>query len=337
MESNVGVTQAINFRQFWQHILRVVLIVMLSLGGLFTSSCAKLAKVSDSSVPRLQTLLAEATFDQLIANLKPFTELQSLRATRVALRFIEPLAEQRWRDAEAILVLQRPDKIRLVVQIPVAHSRLAEMVSEANQFKVAVYREAPSFLIGTNDADYSRWREKLGKDRQSALANARPFHFTQTLLMQPLHFGEAGYTYGLEEQLLEETQTGQDGKRTTRVLQSYYVVTELQEKPNRHASVRRRFWFRRHEQINLARQQLFDEQANLVTEVHYSNYQKLNTERPELWPSVILVSRPHDGYAARFTFGDENFEVNPELPPTAFTLENKENLPLTDLDKPLKQ
>src|SRR5205085_5278205 len=100
------------------------------------------------------------------------------------------------------------------------------------------------------------------------------------------------------------------------------------------ASVQRRFWVGRNGQVNLARQQLFDERGNLVTEVYYSNYQKLNTERPELWPSVILVSRPHDGYAARFTFSSESFEVNPELPPTAFILENKENLPLTDLDKP---
>lgn len=334
MESNVGVTQAINFRQYWRHLLRVVSVIILSLGSLLASSCTKFAKVSDSSIPRLQTPLAEADFNQLIVQLKPFTELQSLRTTRVALRFIEPLAEQRWRDAEAILVLQRPDKLRLIVQIPVTHSRVAEMVSEANRFKVAIYVDKPSFLIGTNDADYSRWREKLGKDRQSALANARPFHFTQTLLMQPLQLGDAGHTYGLEEQLLEEAVISPDGKKTTKVLQSYYVVSELQEKPNGPAFVKRRFWFGRNGQVSLARQQLFDERGNLVTEVYYSNYQKLNAERSELWPSVILVSRPHDGYAARFTFGSESFEVNPELPPTAFALENKENLPLTDLDKP---
>lgn len=336
MESNVGVTQAINFRQFWRHLLRVVPVILLSLGSLFASSCAKLAKVSDSSIPRLQTPLAKADFNQLIAQLKPFTELQSLRTTRVATRFIEPESGERWRDAEAILVLQRPDKLRLIVQIPVTHSRVAEMVSEANRFKVAIYVDKPSFLIGTNDADYSRWREKLGKDRQSALANARPFHFTQTLLLQPLHLGGAGFTYGLEEQLQEETVVSPDGKKTTKVLQSYYVISELLEKPNGPASVQRRFWFGRNNQVSLAKQQLFDERGDLVTEVYYSNYQKLNAERSELWPSVILVSRPHDGYAARFTFGSESFEVNPELPPTAFTLENKENLPLTDLDKPLQ-
>src|SRR5690348_1514962 len=54
------------------------------------------------------------------------------------------------------------------------------------------------------------------------------FHFTQILLMQPLHLGEAGYTYGLEEQLLEETVIAPDGKKTATVLRSYYVISELQ-------------------------------------------------------------------------------------------------------------
>ena len=235
------------------------------------------------------------------------------------------------------MVLQRPDKIRLVVQIPVTHSRLAEMAAEANRFKVAIYRDSPRFLMGTNDADYTRWREKLGKERQSTLANARPFHFTEALLMRPLRVGEAGLTYGLEEQLLESTETmpdGKDGKKMAKVLRSYYVISELEQQRDGSARMRRRFWFDRTGQVTLAKQQLFNDRAALVTEVFYSSYQKLNAERPEAWPSVVLVSRPHDGYAARFTFGGENFEVNPELPAAAFVLENKENLPVTDLDKP---
>jgi hypothetical protein len=88
--------------------------------------------------------------------------------------------------------------------------------------------------------------------------------------------------------------------------------------------------------VRLAKQQLFDERGGLVTEVSYSSYQQLNSERPEIWPGVVLVSRPHDNYAARFTFSVESFEVNPALPATAFALENKENLPVTDLDKPEK-
>lgn len=334
MENTVSVIQAINLKWYQRYHLRAVGVISVFLLMLAASSCARLAKVEDTSIPRLLTPVAEADFQQLITQVKPFTELQALRTSRVTLRFIEPAVEERWRDAEAILVLQRPDKIRVVIQIPVTHSRIAEMVSDANRFKVAIYQQQPRFLMGTNDADYSQWREKLGKDKQSALANARPFHFTEALLMRPLHLGEAGFAYVQEEQLLEETLTVPGGKKTTRIARSYYVISELELLGNGQARVKRRFWFDRSGQVRLSRQQLFDERGGVLTEVSYSNYQKLSAEQTGLWPSVVLISRPHDGYAARFTFSEDNFEINPnELPAAAFVLENKENLPVTDLDK----
>jgi hypothetical protein len=336
MESIASLIQANNFKWSQRDIARTVLVVLLLLLALSASSCAKLAKVSDTSIPRLLTPIAEADFEQLVAQLKPFTELQALRTSRVTLRFIEPLAEERWRDAEAILVLQRPDKIRVVVQIPVTRSRVAEMVSEANHFKVAIYQQQPRFLMGTNDADYSHWREKLGKDKQSALANARPFHFTEALLMRPLRVGEAGVAYMKEEQLLEESQALPGSRAASKVWHSFYVISELELTSNGLAQVRRRFWFDRTDQLKLTKQQLFDGRGSLVTEVSYSGYQKLNPDQPLLWPSVVQIARPHDAYAARFTFSDEKFEINPtDLPTTAFVLENKENLPVTDLDKPV--
>ncbi len=311
----------------------IVPLLLLSLGLI---GCARLAKVSDTSIPRMVTPVVTADFSQLLAQLKPFTEVQTLRASRIALRFIEPQAETRWRDADAIVVLQRPDRIRLVIQIPVTKSRVAEMVSEANHFKVAVYQERPSFILGTNDADYAQWRERLGKDKQSALANARPFHFTDALLMRPLHTGESGYAYSLEEQLQEESETKPNQKTVTHVLRSYYVMSELKLAENGQAYTLRRFWFDRTDNLLLKRQQIFDGRGGLVTEVTYSNYQKLGEANAATLPRVVLVSRPHDGYGARFSFSPENFELNPELPQTAFVLENKENLPETDLDKPVK-
>ena len=309
----------------------VVLVLSLGLAG-----CAKLAKVSDTSIPRMAAPVASADLNQLLAQLKPFTEVQSVRASRIALRFIEPQAESRWRDADAIVVLQRPDRIRLIIQIPVTKSRVAEMVSEASHFKVAVYQERPSFILGTNDADYAKWRERLGKDKQSALANARPFHFTDSMLMRPLHLGESGYAYSLEEQLQEESDVKPNQKTPTRVLRSYYVVSELKLTEGGQAYIQRRFWFDRTDYVQLRRQQLFDGRGELLTEVTYSNYQKLGEANAAMLPTVVLVSRPHDGYGARFSFSPENFELNPELPNTAFILENRENLPETDLDKPVK-
>jgi hypothetical protein len=86
--------------------------------------------------------------------------------------------------------------------------------------------------------------------------------------------------------------------------------------------------------LRFVRQQLFDAKGTLTTEVYYSDYKKLNESSADLWPSVILVSRPHDGYSARLLFNELNFEINPELPAAAFVLENTEKLKEVDLDKP---
>src|SRR5207244_11819724 len=120
----------------------------------------------------------------------------------------------------------------------------------------------------------NRWRDELGKDKQSALANARPFHFTDALLMRPLHAGEAGYIYVLEEQLLEETQPLPGSNKPARVWRSFYVISELAAPNSGQAHVLRRFWFDRNDQARLAKQQLFDGHTGLVTEVAYSNYKR---------------------------------------------------------------
>jgi hypothetical protein len=307
---------------------------------LLSSACANLAKVGDPSIPKLVTPLADADFNNLTGRLQSLLNLQALRSSRVFIEFKDAASAERFRQADALLVLQRPDKIRLIVQIPVTGSRIAEMVSEANHFKVAIYRPEKyrRFLIGTSDADYSQWRAQLGREeQQSAIINARPFHFTEALMPRPLHLGEPGFVYGLEESLIEEPDLRQGAKRGARLLRSFYVISELElpaagQGPSR---VRRRFWFDRTDRARFARQQIFDDRGTLVTEVRYSTYMVLRAGSEEQWPSVILVSRPHDLYSARLTFSQEGFELNPpDLPATAFVLENTEGLPETNLDKP---
>jgi hypothetical protein len=121
------------------------------------------------------------------------------------------------------------------------------------------------------------------------------------------------------------------------------VISELEVSPEGQgpARVRRRFWFDRANGARFARQQVFDQQGQLATEVQYTDYKKLNSGSPSgneaTWPGVILVHRPHEGYMARLTFNEEKFEINPELKPNAFTLENSEKLRETDLDMPEKK
>jgi hypothetical protein len=315
----------------------VFVVLALSLVG---SSCASLVRTRDYSIPKLLTPLAEAKFDDLVKQVRPLTDLQALRTTPVYVRFLDAETSTKYFEANAVLVLQRPDRIRLLISAPGIGTKIADMVSESNKFRVAIfYGKFKRFLLGTSDADYSAWRARIGEEGKSALAAARPFHFTDALMLRPLKLGDAQFAYTIEEALIEEDDMRKNAKKGARLLRSFYVISEIElgapeQSP---AKVRRRFWFDRTDGARFSRQQIFDDRGILVTEALYSNYAKLNADSNETWPSVILVNRPHDGYSARLTFNDQKFDVNPtDLGAGAFTLENTENLPVTDLDKPEK-
>jgi hypothetical protein len=313
------------------------LILVLAVSFL-SLSCRNIATVRDDTIPRLLTPLTNSEFNELVAKLQPSVNLKSLRAQRVLLQFLDVESSERYRTAEAIMLLNRPDQIRVIVQVPVTGSQIADMVSEANHFKVAIYRpqQYRRFLSGTNDADYSAWRSRLPKNAQSALIDARPFHFTDALMIKPLHVGEPGFIYHVAEEFKVEPDTRRGAKKNARVLRGFYVISEVElpATPPGLGKLRRRFWFDRTDQSRFTRQQVYDAGGRLSTDVEYASYAQLNPNEEELRPSVVLVSRPHENYSARLTFIAGRFEVNPtDLPPSAFVLENKEGLPETDLDK----
>jgi outer membrane lipoprotein-sorting protein len=331
-------------------IRRIVMAVTTLVLVILSPSCASLLKDKDYSIPKLLTPLTDAKFDDLTKQLQPFTDLQSLRTSQAYMQFTDASASERYRiEAELTLILQRPDKIRMLIQATFG-TRIADMVSESNRFRVAIYNPSDyrQFLLGTNDADYSEWMANLkGKVKESALSSARPFHFTEALMMRPMALNDPRFVFGIEEALVEDADTRPGARKGGRVLRSFYVISELEVSPEGQgpARVRRRFWFDRANGARFARQQVFDHQGQLTTEVQYSDYKKLNSgSQPgspsgseAAWPGVILVNRPHEGYLAKLTFSDEKFEINPDLKPNAFTLENSENLRETDLDKPEKK
>jgi hypothetical protein len=313
---------------------------------ILSASCTSLVKSKDYSIPKLLTPLADAKFDDLIKQLQPYTNVQSLRTSQAYMLFTDATASEKYRfEADLTLILQRPDKIRMLIQASFG-TKIADMVSESNRFRVAIHypSEYRQFLLGTNDADYSAWLARLkGKEKESALSSARPYHFTEALMMRPLALNDPRFVFGLEEALVEEADPRPTAKKGARILRSFYVISELEASPEGQgpARVRRRFWFDRANGARFARQQIFDQQGQLATEIQYSDYKKLSSGKDpgseSAWPGVILVNRPHEGYMARLTFNDEKFEVNPELKPTAFTLENTESYRETDLDKPEKR
>lgn len=328
-------------RPMFRLLLRLTLIACFLAPTALLNSCASLVKYKDESIPQPLTPVLDADFDALLGQLKPFIELDSMRATRISMKFVDAAAAERYRGAaDATVVLKRPGNIRLIIQVPVAKTKLAEMVSDSDHFKVAIYYDKyKRFLLGTNNADYTKWREQLRNTKeaqQSGFINARPFHFTDALLIRPLQVGKPGFVYSMQEELSEEPDTRPGAKKNARVIRSFYVISEMEitDTTKNIGVLKRRFWFDRTSQLQLKRQQVFDDKGRLITDARYSNYLKFTPDSQVLRPTVVEVQRPYDKYSAELNFLAESTEFNLEdLPATAFVLENEQKLPETDLDK----
>ncbi len=238
-----------------------------------------------------------------------------------------------------VLVLQRPKNIRLVVQAPVLSFKVADMVSDGTTFKVALLYPASSkkFLIGSNNHPYGRVDDASNSknadvQRAGALANIRPQHLTDAILMQPAETDENSL-YFIEQSKEVEPDPDPTHKKGSQVERPYYVVSLLEKENDGEAHITRRVWFDRSvENAPLTRQQFF-EGGEIVTDVTYSSFFEVAGHR---LPKKIFMRRPIDNYAVTITLKPETVQVDGEIPSTAFTLNNDEGLPEVDLDTQIK-
>ncbi|HZS44196.1 MAG TPA: hypothetical protein VFC63_03780 [Blastocatellia bacterium] len=241
--------------------------------------------------------------------------------------------------ANALIVLKRPQNIRLVVEAPILSIKVADMVSDGHQFKVAVLWPSSSkkFLIGSNNQQYTRIEGETKTNnadlqRAGALANIRPQHLTDAILMRPVE-PDANSMYFVEQATEVEPDPDITHKKGSQVERPYYVVTLLERENDGEARITRRVWFdRTAESAPLTRQQFF-ENGRVATDVTYSEFFRAGAYS---LPKKIFVRRPDDKYAVTITLKPESVQVNGDVPATAFVLNNDENLPEINLDARVK-
>src|SRR5882672_4474998 len=160
-------------------------------------------------VEKLLTPLSQADTPQLIAVVNKLVTARSLHG-KVDIQFEDTsfatsgIAEK-YRAADGSITLQRPAKVYLVVQGPLAIGDVAQMTSDGEHFRIAVLKgdeKYRRFVRGTNNAVYAKLdvdgssnpaanSNKKGKPNSeaqavSALSNLRPQHLTDALLVRPI-------------------------------------------------------------------------------------------------------------------------------------------------------
>jgi outer membrane lipoprotein-sorting protein len=323
----------------WPHgpgvILKKLALVLLLLTSLGASACVKTIKSTPTAIKAYDRLTARALVEKVNAlqNVSSLTASTSIRLTDLKLSTkgkIEP-----YRPADGKILLQRPQLIRMLIRIPIIKQNIADMTSDGERFRIAVYYpdEYKRFLTGSNTSNYEDeledWKDH-GEDKEklSSIIKIRPQHITEALLVRPIDPDDSNVNYFVADMRQEEPKSELSKERVIRTYQVLYVLERVQ---GGELKLQREFWFDRTQpSMPLTRMQLFNGNGALISEVYYKQYQKLDDGI--VWPKVVEVSRAQDNYSLEITFDD--IRTNDSIDKRAFVLENSSRLPERDLDAP---
>ncbi len=327
--------------------------LLIAVAALFAIGC-NIVKTDKKT----QTLLKNDNAGQqtLINEVNRFARVNSMRA-KMYLKFednsfAEFGSKEVYRQADGEVVVQRPGKILLKVQVPIIKSDVAQMTSDGTTFRVAVLQDGGSgkyvrFVKGTNNADYSKLQKNLNsndltngkmvKESVNAFANLRPQHFTDAMLVRPTD-SEKLYTQSTTFQI-EENEDVDKKSPLRKVMRGYYLLDEYGKTADGGLIIERRFWFDRVGGIRLARQQIFDAKGEIESDIVYGKEGNLGDtgNYPNL-PLEIQVTRPQEKYSMKLTYQTpEAVAIGNTYPDAAFVLQNSWHLEEIDLDKRLTE
>lgn len=321
--------------------------------AVFLTGC-NIVKTDKKTATLLKT--EEASQAELMNEVNRFARVNSMRA-KMDLKFEDNSfaqfgSKEVYRSADGEVVVQRPAKILLKVQVPVLKADVAQMTSDGETFRVAILNDGGSgkykrFVKGTNNADYSKLQKNLNtadmgngtemKQNISAFANLRPQHFTDAMLVRPIDQANVyvvSSTYQIED---DQTQAKKSPLR--QVMRGYYLLDEFAKQPEGGLKIMRRFWFDRVGGIRLARQQIFDAKNEIESDIVYGKEGNLtDTGEYKNLPLRVQVTRPKEKYTMSLTYQTpEAVTIGKNYPAAAFVLENTWGLEEVDLDQRLRE
>ena len=326
---------------------------VIALAVAFFSGCNIVKKVTPTPVLLKTT---DATQTELMNEVNRFASVNSMRA-KMDLKFEDNSfaqfgSKEAYRTADGEIVVQRPAKILLKVQVPVLKTDIAQMTSDGTTFRIAVLNcgggsQCKKFIKGTNNADYSKLEKKLDESdvgdssslkKVNAFVNLRPQHFTDAMLVRPIDPADA-YALSTIFQIEDYDDTQSKRSPIRKVLRGYYLLDEFGKQSDGSMKILRRFWFDRVGGIRLARQQIFDAKSEIDSDVVYGKEGNLgDSGQYANLPMRVQVTRPKDKYTMSLTYqSPELVTIGKNYPDTAFALQNTWDLEEVDLDQKLQE
>jgi len=314
--------------------------VLLSAPFLFTACISK-----DVPVPVLLTPMRSASLDELVGVISQFQAFQTLTARLhvqvQSERDREEGLSRQYRTAEGRIVLARPGSIRLLIQVPVVKTNIAELASDGQRFEVIVHpQEYRTFIQGTNGRRYTETPAslKVNHRRKEAggFARIRPEHFTEALLIPPINTQDPQTIVVKEEFPSVEPDPRPNAPKGRRIIRTYYVMSVIEHDSGSRALLRRKYWFDRTRNLLLVREQVYGDDGELLADISFDDIIR-PAQFDGLIPTRIRIQRPHDEYSVMLILDAPTLSFNVEVQPQAFKLEKPpewgDSVETIDLDK----
>jgi hypothetical protein len=203
-----------------------------------------------------------------------------------------------YKQVNGFILAVSPNHIRVIGQAPVVNSKVFDMVSDGETFRIFIPPKK-KFIVGP--ANFAHASKK-------PLENLRPQHILDAILWPPLEKAEVLFT---------EEDEGAAGR--------FYALTV--ERLGNPPEATRRIWFDRTD-LSLARVDTFDTGGRLLSVTRYSNWQAADGVS---YPREISMDRPNDGY--RLEIHIVSLTLNAEISLDRFKLDQPPGTDLVRIDE----
>jgi Outer membrane lipoprotein-sorting protein len=214
-----------------------------------------------------------------------------------------------YKQIRGYVLARKPAMLRMKGLLPLVRNTAFDMVSDGRDFKLWIPPKN-KFVVGTNSDDNYRPDKRL--------ENLRPQHIYDALMLHEIGPDEIAVLENGYETVL-------DAKKH-RVDQPDYEMAVIRKGSNGWF-LSRKIEFSRSDLLP-HRQQIYDQQGNVVTDARYQNYKDYSGIE---FPSTIEIERPREGYD--ITLSILKLEMNRPLTDDQFALEQPPGAEVVHLDQ----
>jgi outer membrane lipoprotein-sorting protein len=276
------------------------LIVVLLLSGCGVSR-TRVVPIAELPFPALNSSRGE-----LIRNLEEMSSAISTLTAAVSFTAsagILTRGEQTvYRETRGFLVVERPSRIRMWGEAPLALVTVFDMVSDGETFQLNVPVQNRVFVGDTSTLATA----------DNAILNLRPQHIMDALFVDVVQYVDSANVLPI---FYEEA----DGRR------SFYVF-EFVDSTGEELQVIEKLWIDRRD-LKVVRKQSFGPDGVRETDVSYDLYQEIQGIS---FPQKIVIERPSEDYSLEINF--DSTQLNMTIEETAFMVPVPPGAELIEID-----